>query len=545
MNSIVKKFSSTVYFLLLLATLSAQSNDSSSNLLVYGIAAVVVILLFYFVIQVSDNLLSIEAQRISGADPNSNPSLFPNRDELFGSKLPDYLGSNPVKSLRQGFDILLEGEAECTIDESLKANTFAVQPPNFHGISPIPKLEVELKDEVKAGDVLFYDKKQPHIKHVAPVSGEIIAINRGAKRSIAEVVILADKEIRYKAYEAFDLENSTTEELVTYLLESGLWPLFKQRPFNIIPKQEDRPRDIFISTFDTGPLAPDLNFIVQGREKAFQKGLDVLAKLSSGKVYLGVDANGETAPSEAFVNAQNVEVKWFKGKHPAGNVGIQIHHTKPINAGDQVWTVGVQEAITIGQLFLEQKYDAERVVALTGSEIKNPVYVRTYIGANIGDLVKGKMTGKNTRLISGDVLSGNQKSLDSFLDIYDDQITIIEEGDYYEMFGWLFPTVSKPSMSRTYPNFLFSDIRYKGDTNMHGERRAFVVTGQYEKVLPMDIYLQHLMKSILINDLEKMEGLGIYEVVEEDIALCEFVCTSKQPLQKMLREGIEVMQEQV
>ena len=533
MNNIAKKFFSITAFLAILNTISAQSSSgSNNNLLLYSLAAAAVLILFFFVVQVSDNLLSIEAKQMGVDKDGRNFSIFPSLGELFSPRLPDYTINQNVKVFKQGFDIQLEGKAESAVDESARANTFAIQPPNFLGISPIPKMLVEVGAEVKAGDELFFDKKHPSIKHVAPVSGEVIAVNRGEKRSIVEVVILADKEIRYREFPTFNLEQSSREELVEYLLDSGVWPLFKQRPFNVIPSSEDRPRDIFVSTFDTAPLAPDTNLIVEGREVAFQKGLDVLAKLTEGKVYLGLDANGESAPADVFTKANNVEINWFKGKHPSGNVGVQIHHVKPINAGEKVWTLGIQEVITVGQLFLEQKFDAKRGIVVAGSEIKNPIYVDTYLGANIGDLVKTKLSDSKVRLISGDVLSGQEKGLGNFLNVFDDQVTAIEEGDYYEMFGWLFPSIPKPSMSRTYPNFLFPDLKFKGDTNTHGEKRAFVVTGQYEKVMPMDIYVQHLMKSIMINDIEKMEGLGIYEVVEEDVALCEFVCTSKQPLQR-------------
>jgi len=274
--------------------------------------------------------------------------------------------------------------------------------------------------------------------------------------------------------------------------------------------------------------------------------LDVLAKLTDGQVYLGMNASEEEAPSEVFTNATGVVRHWFMGKHPAGNVGVQIHHINPIVSGDTVWTLGVQEVLTLGALFNEQKYRAKRVIAVAGAELKEPAYVKTYQGAKIADLVKGNLNREleKVRLISGDVLSGEKKSDEQFLNFYDSKITAIEEGDYFEMFGWLIPIKARPSISRTFPNFLFPDLTFKGDTNTHGEERAFVVTGEYEKVLPMDVYVMQLMKSIMINDFEKMEGLGIYELVEEDVALCEFVCTSKQPLQALLRQGLDVMREQ-
>lgn len=520
---------------------AAESNGQ--NYLVYGLMVVAIFIFLGLVVQVSDNLLAIEAKQSGVAKNGGNFSLFPNWREIVAPKLPDYVDGQPVTVLRRGYDILLEGGATRKLDTAA-VTRYAIQPPNFVGISPIPKLLVEEGATVKAGDPIFFDKKRPEIKYAAPVSGEVVAINRGEKRSIAEVVILADKDQQYRSYDAFDLEKGSREELVAYLLESGVWPMIRQRPFDVVASPDETPRNIFVSTFDSAPLAPDLNFVVQGREAAFQKGLDVLNKLTDGQVHLGLDARGEDAPAVAFTQAKGVSLHWFHGKHPAGNVGVQIHHVAPVTATDKVWYLGVQEVITLGALFTEGRFNAERVVALTGDQLKDAKYVKTYQGANIGELVKDNLANDHVRLISGDVLSGKKQDADGFLNFFDDQITVIEEGDDYEMFGWLVPSYARPSVSWTYPNFLFPDMKYKVNTNTHGEKRAFVVTGQYENVLPMDIYPQHLMKAILVNDFERMEGLGIYELSEEDIALCEFTCTSKQPLQKILREGLDTMREQ-
>ncbi len=522
-----------------------NGGNGSSQLLLVGIVALLVAIVFATIVLVSDNLIRIKAKQVGATDENSNFSVFPSSNEIARSNLPSYVNGSPVFILKKGFDIKLEGKVSGTSKVEGNSKTYAVQPPNFLGIAPIPKLMVKEGDEVKAGDPVFFDKSNPDIKYTAPVSGEIVSVNRGAKRSIVEVVILADKDgMKYKEFEAFDLENTGREELVNYMMESGVWPLIRQRPFNVIANPEIAPKSIFISTFKSAPLAADQNIVVEGKEEAFQRGLDALNKLTEGAVYLGLDARGENAPSRAFTEAKGVEKRWFKGPHPSGNVGVQIHHVDPIGAGQTVWTLGVQEVITLGNLFLKQQYDAERIVAISGSEVDNPEYVRTYMGANVGDLLEGRLKSENVRIISGDVLSGNRKTREQYLDTFADQFTVIEEGDYYELFGWLLPLKPRPSVSRTYPNFLFPDIKFKGDTNTHGERRAFVVTGQYESLMPMDIYLQQLMKSILVNDFERMEGLGIYELVEEDVALPEFSCTSKQPLQKILREGLDTMREQ-
>lgn len=523
---------------------SAQTSSGASNYFIYTMVAIAVFLFFYLVVQVSDNLMAIEAKQ-SGADKTgANFSLFPRIQELFAPKLPDYASNQKVHRLSKGHDILLQGAPEKAIDESAAVTTFAVQPVNFRGIAPIPKMLVEIGEEVKAGDALFFDKNDPDTKYAAPVSGEVVAVNRGAKRSIAEVVILADKEQKYRQFDPIDLETANRETLVNFLRESGAWPLINQRPFDVVADPNEVPRDVFISTFDTAPLAPDLDLIVAGREANFQKGLEVLGKLTSGKVHLGLNAKGANAPSAVFTEATGVEKHWFHGKHPAGNVGVQIHHIAPLGTQDKVWTLGVQDVITIGGLFAEGRFDTERVIALTGSELEKPRYVRTYLGAKISDLIKDNVTSENVRYISGDVLSGERKTTDQFLNAKDDQLTVIEEGDDYEMFGWLLPIEPRPSVSNTFPNFLYPDHEFKVNTNTHGERRAFVVTGQYEEVLPMDIYPQHLMKAIITNDFERMEGLGIHELSEEDIALCEFVCTSKQPLQDILRKGQKMMLEQ-
>jgi len=519
----------------------AADSGSGSNILNLSLWAVAILVIFFLIIQVSDNLIRIEAKE-TGLDEKAQASvsLFPSLSSLFAAKKPTYIKEGSFYALNAGHDIVLEGAAAKVVNDGA-ATTYAVLPQNFVGISPIPKVTVAVGDEVKAGDVVCFDKKRPDIKYVAPVSGEVIAVNRGAKRSIKEIVILADKEINYKSFPKLDLANTTREALVNHFLESGVWTMINQRPFGVVPDATDVPKNIFISTFDSAPLAPDLNFVVEGKGAAFQKGLDVLGMLTEGAVHLGLDARSDNAPSAVFTEATGVKKHWFHGKHPVGNVGIQIHHISPIAGEEKVWTLGVQEVITIGKLFIEGKFDASRVVALTGAETSTPAYVNTYLGANIGALV-GEVK-ENVRLVSGDVLSGAEKTKEEFLDFRDDQITTIKEGNEYEMFGWLAPMDARPSVSQTFLSGL-ADVTYEANTNTHGEKRAFVVTGQYEKVLPMDIFPQHLMKAIIVNDFERMEGLGINELIEEDVALCEFACTSKQPLQKILREGLEIMREQ-
>ena len=395
---------------------------------------------------------------------------------------------------------------------------------------------------MKAGDQIFFDKKNPEISFVAPVSGELIELNRGEKRSVEDIVILADKEQQYRSYDLPNLSEVNRNDLVQFLSQSGVWPLIRQRPFGTVASLEESPRDIFISCFNSGPLAPDLNFVVQGQEAHFQKGLDVLSKLTEGSVYLGLSAS--QANAAAFEKASGVVKKYYSGPHPAGNVGIQIHHTAPINKGDIVWTIDVQSILTIGRLFNDGKYLPVRLVALSGNEVDKPRYFKTIAGANLESMISSNLTNDHVRIVLGDVLTGRKVDSNAYLGAQDDLITVLEEGDHYEMFGWLFPQSGRPTISKSFPNGMFNDLHFKANTNTHGEKRAFVVTGQYEQVLPMDIMPQHLFKAILANDLERMEGLGIYELEEEDIALCEFACTSKQNLQEILRKGLDFMQEQ-
>ncbi|MDH3244210.1 MAG: NADH:ubiquinone reductase (Na(+)-transporting) subunit A, partial [Saprospiraceae bacterium] len=355
---------------------------------------------------------------------------------------------------------------------------------------------------------------------------------------------IPDKEQRYRQVPSVDLNTVSREELITFLIDTGAWPFIRQRPYNLVAKPGDVPENIFVSTFDTAPLAPDNDFIIQGQENEWEKGIETLTKLTDGKVYLGLNANGTDAPAKAFTNISSAEKVWFSGPHPVGNVGVQIHHIHPVSSTNIAWVLGVQDVIVIGRLFTEGRFNAERLVALTGQGVEDRKYVRVPLGAKISELVKGQELTDAHRIISGDVLSGHKKSKEGYLDFYDDQLTVIDEGKEYEMFGWLLPLKMRPSTSKTYPNFMFPDVEFEVNTNTHGERRAFVVTGQYESMLPMDIYPQHLMKAILTNDYEKMEGLGIHELAEEDIALCEFACTSKQPLQHILRQGLDMMREQ-
>jgi len=516
----------------------SQSGSDSSLLLSRGLLLFIFLLLFGLIILISEKMLQIQAVR-SGIKDATRYSILPEFSSWFRKKPKAYVGEAPVTYLNKGFDLALTGQPKQDLVEA-RVNRYAVNATDFRGLPPIPKVVVTVGQEVAAGDPLFYDKNNTEVLYVAPVSGEIIEINRGEKRAITTVVILADKKNRYRSLPPFDLGSSSREQIVKYLCEGGVWPMIKERPFGTIASLDHAPDQIFISCFDSAPLAPDLDYVIRGKEGEFQKGLEVLSRLTSGQVHLGLRANTDEAPAMAFTQASGVEKHWFSGKHPAGNVGIQIHHTAPIRKGGRVWTLGVQEVVSIGALFLRQRHEADRVVALGGSAFTQTGYVQTYIGASLGDLTQGRLI-ENSRLISGDVYSGKQESAQGYLHYYDDQVSAIPEGNHETLFGWAIPRIM-PSASGVFPNKLLGDISYDADTNTNGEPRAFVMTGQYEAVLPMDIYPQLLVKAIITKDIERMEGMGILELSEEDIALCEFACTSKQPLQAILREGLDLIQ---
>jgi Na+-transporting NADH:ubiquinone oxidoreductase subunit A len=442
-----------------------------------------------------------------------------------------------VIKIRKGLDIILKGKAEKIFIRPGPAELYAVKPTDFHNL--IPRLTVKVDSIVKAGTPLFYDKYHPEIYFTSPVSGQVTAINRGERRQILEVIIKADTEIEYESFNIGDPSKLSAKEIKDNLLKSGLWPAIRQRPYDVIADPEGMPKAIYMSAFDTAPLAPDYDFVVKGCEADFQKGIEALSKLTVGKVHVNI--NDEYPASQVFTNAMGVQINRFRGPHPAGNIGIQIHYIDPINKGDIVWYVSPQDVITIGRLFNKGIYDASKVIALAGSEVLKPRYYKIMGGTSIKNMTEKNITDGNNRFISGNVLTGTRISSEGFVGYYDSQVTVIPEGDHYELLGWAMPGLKKYSVSRSYWSWLFSKREYRIDTNMNGGLRAFVVTGQYEKVFPMDIYPVQLLKAILVKDIDLMEKLGIYEVAPEDFALCEFVCASKIDVQNIVREGLDYM----
>ena len=441
-----------------------------------------------------------------------------------------------VIKLRKGLNIKLKGSAEKKLGNLPVPATIALKPTDFHGLTP--KLSVKAGHEVKTGEPLFYDKYHPEILFTAPMGGKVVSVNRGERRKILEVVIQPDENKEATDFGKSDPSSMSNEEVREKLLKSGLWPFIKQRPYGIIASPKDKPNAIFISTFDTAPLAPDYNYVLKDQMDTFQTGINALAKLTDGKVYLGIQ------PDSPFSSVKNAEVKLFSGPHPAGNVGVQIHHVTPVIKGNRVWTVNVQDVLFMGRLFETGKTDFSRTIALTGSEVENPQYYKTVLGANVNDVIGGRLIRADykQRIISGNALTGTRVKAENFLGFYDSQITVIPEGDEYEFLGWASLGVKKFSASKTFMSSLLpSDKRFKMNANLHGGERAFVLTDQYERVVPMDILPVILLKAILANDIDKMEQLGIYEIVEEDFALCEYVCTSKIKVQDIVRSGINMM----
>jgi Na+-transporting NADH:ubiquinone oxidoreductase subunit A len=442
-----------------------------------------------------------------------------------------------VIRIKKGLDIKLHGKAEKIFKKSEQSKFYALKPTDFHNVTP--KMLVKEGEEVEAGSPLFKDKYREEIILTSPVSGKVAEIVRGERRKILEVLVEPNGEIKHKDFGAGDPKSLSREEIIEKLVQSGVWPFVRQRPYAIIANPKDTPKSIFIPCFDNAPLAPDYDFVVKGEDKTFQTGLDVLSKLTTGKIHLTY--SNEFNPSNVFTRAKGVEHHYFSGPHPASSVGVQIHNIDPINKGDKVWYLYPQDVITIGRLFEKGIFDASRIVALTGSEVEKPIYYKTFIGACVNTIHENKVADKDLRFISGNVLTGTQVEKDGYLSFYDTHMTIIPEGNYYEMFGWALPGFKKFSTSRTFFSWLTPNKHYSLDTNYHGGERAFVMTGEYEKVLPMDILPIHLLKAIMVEDIDKMEQLGIYEIAEEDMALCEFVCTSKTEVQQIIRKGIDLM----
>ena len=435
--------------------------------------------------------------------------------------------------LRKGLDIRLLGEPVKEITELELSGTYAVCPDNFTGVTPKPV--VKEQQIVKAGEALFIDKNHPDVKFVSPVSGEVLAVNRGARRKVLSIVVKPDAKQSWVEFKTKSVQSLSGDEIKSALMESGLFGFIRQRPYDIIANPDDTPRGIFVSGFDSNPLAPDFEFVLQGNEVDFQTGLSALAKIAPTTLSISAD---QTA--QALTQAKNVDIYRFKGAHPAGNVGVQINHIKPVNKGEVVWTVAPEAVIFMGRLFNKGIVDMTRVIAVAGEDVVNPSYVKVMAGARISALLDGRLDRtEHIRIINGNVLTGVKCGKDDYLGAFANMVTVIPEGDdVNEFMGWIAPRFKQYSVSRTFFSWLACKKRYSIDARVKGGERHMIMSNEYDKVFPMDIYPEFLIKAIITGNIDKMEAYGIYEVAPEDFALCEFVDSSKLELQRIVREGL-------
>lgn len=439
-----------------------------------------------------------------------------------------------VVKISKGLNINLKGAPAAEFVSLEPAKLYALMPGDFTRVTP--KVVVKPEDTVKAGDPLFFDKENPELQFVSPVSGKVVAVNRGERRRVLSVVVESDGKFESVEYKAQDVLSLSSDEIKASLLKAGLFGFIRQRPYDVVAVPGDTPRAIFVSAFDSKPLAVNFEIALKGNEEDFQTGLDALSRIAP--VNLGICSCQKSA---ALTVAKNVKTTIFEGPHPAGNVGVQINKTAPVNKGEVVWTIGAEEVIFIGRLFNKGKVDFTRTVALAGSEVKNPAYSKMILGSQISNLLEGRLDDKyELRVIDGNVLTGKKTAADGFLGAFSTEITVIPEimgGD--EMLGWAMPRFSMYSTSRSYFSWLRPNRKYTIDARIKGGERHMIMSNEYDKVFPMDIYPEYLIKAIITGNIDKMEQLGIYEVAPEDFALCEFVDSSKLELQRIVREGLD------
>lgn len=445
-----------------------------------------------------------------------------------------------IFKIRKGLDISLIGQADQIIGEEIKALYYTLRPTDFAGLTP--KMVLKEGDPVKRGEVVYCDKYKPEIKFVSPVSGTIKSVVRGEKRKLLEIIIFAEDSDDYVSFKEM-LNITGADDFKKLLLESGVWPLFKQRPYGTIANSNDSPRDIFINFFDSAPLSANFEFVLKDKATEINSALSKILLLTNGKIYLNFPNKSKLV--DIIENKQAYEINYFSGPHPAGLPGTHINKIKPINKGEVIWTVNAADLPIIGNLIINGEYNPERIIAISGSVVKKPCYYKLKSGADISEFLKNALNSENYRFISGNVLTGTYSNLDKSLGYYDNCITIIPEGNKFEMFGWALPGFNKFSVSNSFASKLFPHKKFNIDTNFHGGHRSYVVTGEYEKVCPIDIYPQLLIKAVLAEDIDKMEQLGIYEVIEEDLALCEFVCTSKIEVQEIIRNGLDLVRKEM
>lgn len=445
-----------------------------------------------------------------------------------------------VIKIRKGLDINLKGKADKVKTKIELSEEIGLSPMSFPGLTP--KVTVKEGDHVKAGEPLFVNKRCPSVSYASPVSGVITRVNRGDRRKVLNVVVEPDKIQEYVDFGVRNVDTLSGNEIINSLLQAGLFGYINQLPYAVSTTPEILPKAIYVSALRDKPLAADFEFELIGNEQHFIAGLTALSKIA--RTYLGI---GRGQGSECLRQAKNVEVNIFDGPCPAGNVGVQINNTNPINKGDVVWTVDPTAVIFFGRLFNSGKVDLHRTIAIVGSEVDNPMYADVVIGQKISSILSGKISfnDKHIRIINGNVLTGRKCSYNDFLDAHASEITVIPEGDDAdELLGWIRPRLSQYSVNRSYFNWLTHKKDYVLDARIKGGERHMIMSGEYDKVLPMNIYAEYLVKAIIAGDIDKMEALGIYEVSPEDFALPEFVDSSKLPLQSIIRNGLDMLRKE-
>ena len=445
--------------------------------------------------------------------------------------------TNVIK-LRKGLDINLKGKA--------KEEKLAVAPKGEIGLVPdaftglTPKVVMKEGDMVRAGDALFVNKQCPDVKFASPVSGQVVAVERGERRKVLCVKVKCDAEQQYVDFGKKDVQKMDGSGVKQALLDAGLFGYINQLPYAISTTPNAEPKGIFVSALRDMPLAADFEYELKGNEADFQTGLTALSKVA--KTYLGIGAR-QTA--DALTNAKDVQVNVFDGRCPAGNVGVQVNHIDPVNKGEVVWTVDPSAVIFFGRLFNTGRVDLRRTVAVVGSEVAHPAYAEVLVGEPISTLLNGNVSGKNVRIINGNVLTGKPCTVDDYVGAHTSEITVIPEGDDAdEMLGWILPRTKQFSVNRSYFSWLFGKREYALDARVKGGERHMIMSGEYDRVLPMDIYAEFLIKAIIAGDIDKMEQLGIYEVSPEDFALAEFVDSSKLELQRIVRGGLDMLRKE-
>jgi len=443
--------------------------------------------------------------------------------------------ANVIK-LRKGLDINLQGKAEEKRIQLKSNGQYALVPDDFEGV--VPKVVVKEGDKVKAGDALFVNKQYPEVKFASPVSGIVREIVRGERRKVLCIRVDADAQQEQVDFGKKDVSKMDGKAVVDALLEAGIFGYINQLPYAISTNPSQTPKAVFVSALRDMPLAGNFEFEVKGQEGDFQTGLTALSKIA--KTYLGCGVHS------SFENCQNVEVNVFDGPCPAGNVGVQVNHLSPVNKGEVVWTVEPTVVLFIGRLFNTGKVDLRRTVALCGSEIKAPAYVDMLVGEELATLLSNSYDADHhVRIINGNVLTGKPTTKDGFLGAHTSEITVIPEGDDVDEFaGWIMPRFNQFSVNRSYFSWLFGKKKYALDARVKGGERHMIMSGEYDKVLPMDIYGEYLIKAIITGDIDRQEALGIYEVSPEDFALAEFVDSSKLELQRIVREGLNILRKE-